>query len=89
MKGVLAAQNHVRTVTKYLPSGVFSSCFSHYRALGPTLAAMCELKRKPAQKLQKEQQSKRSLSDNGEMVVTLPPRLRFQAVGLAYLSVKL
>ena len=48
-----------------------------YCALRPTLGAMCELKRKPAQKLQKEQQSKRSLFDNGEMAVTLPPQPRF------------
>ena len=36
----------------------------------------------------KKKQSKRSLFDNGEMAATLPPQPRFQAVGLAYLSVK-
>ena len=49
---------------------------------------MCELKCNSAQNSPKKQ-SKRSLFDNGEMAVTLPPRPRCQAVGLVYLSVKL
>ena len=43
-------------------------------------------KRKPAKKLQKEQQSKRSLFDNGEMAVTLSPQPRFHAVGFGLLK---
>ena len=39
-------------------------------------------------KTAKKTAGKRSLFDNGDMAVTLPPQPRFQAVGLAYLSVK-
>ena len=53
-----------------------------YCALGPTVAAMCELKRNSAQTA-KRKAGKRSLFENGEMAVTLPPQPRFQAVGLA------
>ena len=53
-----------------------------YCALGPTLAAMCELKCKPAQKLQKEQEASALFLTMGKWRWHFPEP-RFQAVGLA------